>query len=48
MIKAGYPYTQEQDDRSNVLMAELQRLVRREDEVKKELRAIIYSAEKPR
>jgi len=48
MAKQVYPYSVEQDVRSNVLMAELQQLVRREEEVKKELRGIIYSVEKPR
>lgn len=48
MAKPAYPYTQEQTDRSNRLMAELERLVAREEVVKKELRGIIYSVEKPR
>lgn len=46
--KQAYPYTDAEDKESDVLMAELQSLVKREEEVKKRLRQIIYSAEKPR
>lgn len=47
-LKAAYPYSDEDDRESNVLMAELQTLVKREDEIKKRLRQIIYSIEAPR
>lgn len=48
MAKQAYPYSVQQDERSNVLMAELQQLVSREEVIKKELRQIIYSIEAPR
>lgn len=44
----AYPYSPEQETRSNILMQELQALDKRQEQVKKELRAIIYSIEKPR
>ena len=47
MATPAYPYTAEQDKRSDKLMAELLWLTKRSEEVKKELRGIIYSIEKP-
>lgn len=44
----AYPYSPEQEERSNYLMALVQTLERKVEVAKKELRAIIYSAEKPR
>lgn len=46
--KPAYPYTEEQDKESNTLMAELQVITAREEAIKKRLRQIIYSGEKPR
>lgn len=48
MAKPAYPYTEVQEEESNVLMLELQRITIREDQIKKRLREIIYSIEKPR
>lgn len=45
MVKPAYPYTKEQDQRSDVLMTELQQLQKREEEIKRELKSIIYSVE---
>jgi len=46
--KPAYPYTKEQDERSNALMARLLQINKEKEAVTKELRQIIYSVEKPR
>lgn len=46
--KQAYPYTEAQDKESDELMAELQLITKREEIIKKRLRQIIYSGEKPR
>lgn len=46
--KPAYPYTEDQDEESDTLMVELQQITLREEQIKKRLRQIIYSVEKPK